>query len=1625
MEAACPSSASSGAHGNMQEVLRGHTIPTLRTSNMIRVFISSTFTDMSGERKALLEKAYPQVLAWCRSMGLVFEVVDLRWGMGKVTSGEHDACELFLREISISKKMSAGPAFVALLGNRYGHRALPAGIPRKQFELFVSKLANKPDAVHLLNRWYMRDDNAVPPTYVLLPVTTHFPHYSDLRPDSAVQRDEEVASWRLMETHLLQHLRSAASKAEAAGDITADERCVFFTSVTEREFQHGLEKDGAGASALLFIREIPRLVRGGPRRLARFMDATADGLLDAEARGLLAGLKSRLYASWKDKVNVHSVELSRGAIEPRRKEHAQYLDTMCEQFVCQMKAKITVALSASMGGGTRKVWGSTKEENKYEWVAEEVSHHFALRKLVCCGFHGREGLLAKLCLAMWDSTNVRHGPLVVHGAAGMGKTALLCKLAEEMRTVLEAQATVVVRLLGARHLRREDVDHLLLSICLQICLACDLALPTSLSNHQELVSFFQEVLASVSQQGGVLLVILDAVDRLCDNHRALCWLPEELPPNVHLVVSMDTNSEAFAGARLKLKSLERFFEVERLTRDEGRHIMESRLSASQRTLTPEQAVTALQSFDLTGCPLHLQLIVSAAKRWTSSTPITRLCLGTNAQEMMSELFVMLEEKHGRELVGGALGYIALAREGLLEAELRDIMSLDNDVISEVYKLSLPPTPSLIRLPPMLWSRLRRDLEDHLEERWTRGVVAMVFRERCLWEAVSTRYLTSERRGRSLAILAEYFQGVWFGKLKPVALPGLTLVLADRKVPPQPLWFAPGLANVRKLQELPYHLLHAGLWEELRQDVIGSGEWLYCKSAVMGVSSVIQDLDQCSLYMDCTETRLLRDALVLIKPHLDFLDGYVGASHFYTELLARLHSLAMPFPSLIGRLCAQCEEWLLTCSEPVLIPKCSFLPPPGGALQHILTGLRGGVVCVDVSVEAELLVAGSDQGFVAAWSLADLHLERTLSAHTAAILSLKLIDSPAHCLSLGADGSLKRWNLTSGQQMLCIQEAWPVDHTPSPVHMHLCGQLIFVYNKMQVSMLTSDGIPTLPISGDEGLLCLGLLEDSVMVLSDIGRVRIFGPGGGTSNVEIQLEHWVQPLTPINTVTLPKRGKVFLVSSEGFLYQIARSGKHTCVKFPVQPSLFSVTADEKILLAGSDVTLSLFNIHIDSLESFLHLKHDNRILCARISPDARLIATGAIDQLIRVWSMTTGALLDVFCGSDAPISSLLFYERFLLSTCAAASCVHVWAVKYDSRHKPTAHIPAGSAHVAVTKDTEKVFYVSQHEPTQVVSWNNRTGKPAGRLALPAKASCLTLAQQKRLLMVGLSSGTVLIYPLDLPDETLCIPPSKSQCTVLRMAVSVHETHAVVAYEDSLCIFEITTRECFPTVEGPLERVQMLPQDGPLSAVAVLSDRRLLYGTMCGRVTFYDAAQRSSTTLDCHRTTITCVTPSNWGTHFLVGSQDAVQRLWNLKPLAVNHVMEYKGLFSEGVVCATFSESDQVVFTGSRDKTVKVWDVITGNLLLVQYVGSMVVAMVTYRHGFVALAQCGVVIQEVFRCPECVGPEYNPLRTVKAQYRVTSTDQVCAGQRGGVSHLQDFNPAHFTLNCKAQPSSTCILL
>lgn len=83
------------------------------------------------------------------------------------------------------------------------------------------------------------------------------------------------------------------------------------------------------------------------------------------------------------------------------------------------------------------------------------------------------------------------------------------------------------------------------------------------------------------------------------------------------------------------------------------------------------------------------------------------------------------------------------------------------------------------------------------------------------------------------------------------------------------------------------------------------------------------------------------------------------------------------------------------------------------------------------------------------------------------------------------------------------------------------------------------------------------------------------------------------------------------------------------------------------------------------------------------------------------------MDTLCGSDAPVTSVVLYYGFVVSASTAAAGVHLWNLKYDTDHKPVAHIPAGCAHVVVAKDSDRVFYVRQQNQTEVISWNNNTG------------------------------------------------------------------------------------------------------------------------------------------------------------------------------------------------------------------------------------------------------------------------------------------------------------------------------
>ena len=99
--------------------------------------------------------------------------------------------------------------FQTFLGQKYGYRPFPAKIPITEFESLLGAIENEHDR-QLLQKWFRKDDNAVPAQYLLQPITSQLPHYRDSENEEA--RKKASADWWAAFETMQVALRTAADK---------------------------------------------------------------------------------------------------------------------------------------------------------------------------------------------------------------------------------------------------------------------------------------------------------------------------------------------------------------------------------------------------------------------------------------------------------------------------------------------------------------------------------------------------------------------------------------------------------------------------------------------------------------------------------------------------------------------------------------------------------------------------------------------------------------------------------------------------------------------------------------------------------------------------------------------------------------------------------------------------------------------------------------------------------------------------------------------------------------------------------------------------------------------------------------------------------------------------------------------------------------------------------------------------------------------------------------------------------------------------------------------------------------------------------------------------------------------
>lgn len=117
---------------------------------------------------------------------------------------------------------------------------------------------------------------------------------------------------------------------------------------------------------------------------------------------------------------------------------------------------------------------------------------------------------------------------------------------------------------------------------------------------------------------------------------------------------------------------------------EATEILELWLQHGARKMTTSQKRCVTETFAKCSLPLFVKLAFDDVFRWKSYSSEDECVLQSTVRAAIASVFEKLEYRHGQLLVSHALSYITRSKNGVSDSEMEDLLSLDDEVLSDVY-----------------------------------------------------------------------------------------------------------------------------------------------------------------------------------------------------------------------------------------------------------------------------------------------------------------------------------------------------------------------------------------------------------------------------------------------------------------------------------------------------------------------------------------------------------------------------------------------------------------------------------------------------------------------------------------------------------------------------------------------------------------------------------------------------------------------------------------------------------------------------------------------------------------------------------------------------------------------------
>jgi WD40 repeat protein len=903
-------------------------------------------------------------------------------------------------------------------------------------------------------------------------------------------------------------------------------------------------------------------------------------------------------------------------------------------------------------------------------------------------FIGREVILESLLEYLAEDGR---SSLLVTGASGSGKSALLANFAAKCRT-LYPDAKVASYFIGASP-GSSNLHTVLSALCRHLLESeSDVSdLPTDPLRAKRA---FQAVMREAASEYRVI-VILDGLDQLEDSLSAAAglWFPFVLPVGVKLVSS---------GAPSQLvEALKRRFEPDKvlqlddLTRGERTELVRQHLALRQKRLPTDLISRLVDETARADSRLPLYLLVALEELFLFGS---HAALGaridkfpTSVSALLDQVLDRLEQDHGHQFVRCVCSWLAVSQAGITEPEMLDLLTRNHPNFRAID-----------------WSWLRQAMQIYLQpadegdgksrEGGALGFFVDQFRTVVFRRYLGMRSATAEPTAAYRAshrVLAAFF--------RTVGCPDGDHWQSDR---------------ARALAALPYHLLRGDLPGQAARTLL-DGTFLQAKVDAGLLLPLIQDITDAAATVTGYDGQSLAALERALRSDIHFIDRHPESlfqSVWNQSFRGGVDADQLVAASLAGLL----DAWMKRKqrNKPAFPWIRALLPSRADGVPADRITLRGHqhvVFSVAFSPDGSRIASGSRDATARVWDVETGSEVATLIGHCNQVQDVAFLDNDRLLSASGnpeikasdgkvigeTDYTVRLWSIPDEIELACSVQHDDMIHT-----------IAVSPDKSQIiSGDTSGIIRSWPTSNWSEIRRIPAHTSSVRALvhgphnilscANDGDVVIWLPGDlvpqGTFS-SLGGNVWDMDLSPGGD-------RLAIAQDHVSVFDLKRGAEVLRIEAPVVYGI-GWTTDGKQLVGGvGDGSIRVWDAK-DGSELSRLTGHEGPVTCIAICPRGRKFASGSMDGTVRLWTLD---------GRSADTKPLGHEQQVLClspSRCNAAfvsgsedGTAIVWDASEGSiRSRLTGHTDSVTCALLINDDSEVV--TGSYDQT-LRFWNASTG------------------------------------------------------------------------------------------------------------------------------------------------------------------------------------------------------------------------------------------------------------------------------------------------------------------------------